>query len=170
LSVTGDNSFLIEDIITQDQVVEIIQSSVVEVEESDFDYETISLISTSEVSQMMSNYYSDLELAFNDYGFSYIADYYDVDGEEYAPTEAYISKAINENMEMLNHELIIESVEVYDDNHYLVTIYVQDEYHYQDKVGDIKEVQAEYLIEVTPESELKIEKLLNLDILMETEI
>lgn len=178
LEVTSDNAFLINDIITVDKSTEIIKEPVEEIieetaaepeEEYVYDEETSSLVTPEEVSQMMEQYYIDLELAFNDNGFSYIENYYAYDGEEYGPTAAYIAKAHKKNMVMKNHYISVENVEVYDDNHYLATLSLEDEYHYQDGDGDIKKIQADYLIRVTSDGEMKIEEIPSVEILEKIE-
>lgn len=168
----ADYQFLIRDILTLEQSSELVDYSETEevAEEDEIDGGTIGLAAETDVVHMMENFYMDLESAFNGVGFETIAVYFAEDGPGYAQTEAYISNAIEKSMWMKNHGVWIESVEVYDSSHYVTTLYVEDEYLYEDGTGDRKEVSAEYLLQVTEEGELKIEELLNLEILSETEI
>ncbi|CEG22040.1 Bacterial dynamin-like protein [Planococcus massiliensis] len=156
------DTLLIEDIITLDKSSELTN-------EGYSLTETVDFVSPEDISQMMTKYYADLELAFNEYGFYYIEEYYAYDGKEYSPTVAYIEKANNENMTMKNHYVSVTSVEIYDTNHYIATLEMEDEYRYQEGNSDIKKIQAEYLIRVTEEAEMKIDEILNLNIVEKIE-
>ena len=172
IKVEGDSTFIIEEIREISKINTIVSEGVeegVEDEVEEINQRMVDLVSPVDIENMMRRYYSDLELAFNDYGFSYIEEYYATDGEEYQATKEYIAKAINENMNMTNQYLSIYKVEEYDDNHYVATLDFEDQYLYEEGNGDLKEARADYLIEVTSVGEMKIVKLLDLTILNKQE-
>ncbi|WP_135449373.1 TcaA NTF2-like domain-containing protein [Planococcus citreus] len=152
---------------------EMIKAPETEDEEFDTDtegIETVYQVTEEQISSMVSSYYTALEDGFNGGGFGIVDYYLSHDGAEYEPTKEYIEKAIDENMKMINHELTVEDIEIHDSNHYVVTVYLEDEYHYQSGAGDIKEVRAQYLIKVTEYGDMLIEEMLSLDILNKYEL
>lgn len=152
-----ENVFQIESIITlSTETEEIIQ-------------ETVSSVSTDQVAMFMENYYRDFVAAFNGQGFSSIEAYYDPDGPQFAKEQAYLQNALEKNMAMNNMQMVVQSVEPYDDQHYLASIYTEDEYFYQDGTGDFKQIQANYLVKAGPEGQLTITDIPSLQILNEEE-
>lgn len=165
--ITSLNDTLqIEGYETLDKTTEILTAAV---EEESEGIKTVQLVSKEQISNQISSYYKALEVAFNGSGFDQVNSYLLSNSEDYALTEKYIEKALNENMLMINNEFIVENVEEYDQDHYLVTVYFEDEYQYQSGAGDIKEARAQYLVKVTEYGDMLIEEMVSLDILNEYE-
>ena len=73
-------------------------------------------------------------------------------------------------MSMNNLEMQIESVTQVDDQHYLTTIVVTDEYSYQDGTSDRKRIGAQYKVRVTNTGDLVITENPPVQILEEIEL
>jgi GTPase SAR1 family protein len=117
---------------------------------------TVQLVTNQDVAEFILNYYSSFEKAFNGNGFTYVQNDYDPEGSGYESAKAYISNAISKNMRMKNIDINVESIHETDDNHYLVTVYLVDEYTYQDGSGDRKQIRANYKIRVTKSGDMFI--------------
>ncbi|WP_368503161.1 dynamin family protein [Alkalihalophilus sp. As8PL] len=128
-------------------------------------YRTVDSVSEEQIRAFVGDYYSQFIRAFNGGGFSYVDHYYKSDGKEYEETHKYIERANEKNMNMKNHLLRIENIYEYSDTHYVATIYIEDEYNYQDGTGDYKSIEVDYLIHVDEYGDLFIEEILRLDIL-----
>lgn len=161
-----NDTLQIEGYETIDKTTEILTTAA---EEESEVIETVQLVSKEQVSAQISSYYKALETAFSGGGFDQVNFYLLSNSEDYSLTESYIEKALNENMLMINNEFIVENIEEYDHDHYLVTVYFEDEYHYQSGSGDVKEARAQYLIKVTEYGDMLIEEMVSLDILNEYE-
>ncbi|UYZ21767.1 TcaA NTF2-like domain-containing protein [Mesobacillus jeotgali] len=117
---------------------------------------TAHLVDTYAVDQFIRNYYSDFREAFNGAGFSYVEAYYNVGDAGYESAKAYIERANSKNMMMTNIEFTVDSINQQDENHYLVSAYIEDQYAYQDGTGDIKKLRAQYKVRVTLESDMYV--------------
>lgn len=130
---------------------------------------TVQFVTGQDLNEFIYDYYSAFVNAFNGNGFSYVEDYYDPDGSGYASTQTYINNANSKNMSMNNLELSVESVNRADENHYLVTVYLEDEYSYQDGSGDQKRLRAQYKVKVTKNGDMKIAEDPTIEIIEETD-
>ena len=153
ISTTTNGSFFIE-----------------EIKEVNSTGETVSLVTITEVEEMVNQFYEDLVVAINGGAFSSIQKYYVIDSEYYNSMKSNFSEeSFEELLDMNNNYMDILSINVYDINHYAVVIHVEDEYLYQSMKGTINESQIEFLIEVMDNHELKIVEVLNEEVLAQTE-
>lgn len=153
ISVTSDGAFSIE------EIKEVISTG-----------ETVSLVTTTEVEEMVSEFYADLVFAINGGAFSSVQKYYVKDSDYYNSMEANFSEeSFQEILDMNNNYMEILSINVYDNNHYAAVIHVEDEYLYKSMKGATNESQIEFLIEVMNNNELKIVEVLNEEVLAQTE-
>ncbi|MFV8829912.1 TcaA NTF2-like domain-containing protein [Alkalihalobacterium sp. APHAB7] len=126
---------------------------------------TVHYVSYYDITDFLNSYYYYFVEAFNGQGFSYVDPFYSSNTDEYNATMNYIDNALEKQMHMTNYYFEVESVHEYDPTHYQVTVYIEDEYFYQDGSGDYKKLYADYLVEVTTNGQLFIKELLNIDII-----
>ncbi|WP_156291264.1 dynamin family protein [Oceanobacillus salinisoli] len=122
----------------------------------------------SEINAFINSYYEDLKYAFNGYGFSYLEPYYNPDGEEYTSMSDYIAYANEENTEMENRYLEVETIEPYENNYYTVAFLAEDDYFLEDGTGYNQLARHTLLIFVADDGDMQIETS-QTDILEETE-
>ncbi|PFG04548.1 dynamin family protein [Bacillus sp. es.034] len=158
LKAVADNDFVIDDIIIQDTQKEIVEDEEEEASSDDTESESDSYVHATreEVTEMLINYYREYEEAFNSKGFSYVEHYYEPNSDRYMEEEAYLSKAIAKNISMRNLDFEVKSMDIVDNDTFLATVHLEDEYHYQDKPGEKKNVRIEFLIDVTGEGSIQI--------------
>ncbi|MGM0843685.1 MAG: TcaA NTF2-like domain-containing protein [Bacillota bacterium] len=164
LQAVGEDELLIKDVIITDSSSEVV-SAPEEQEES-----TVSLATPDNVTRMLETFYSRFEKAFNQNGFPYVEDYYVEGSVQYEADKAYLANAFNKNMQMVNRQFGVEEVSPYDDSHYIASVYIEDEYRYQDGTAEYKKIRAQYLINVSETGGLYIEEMPSLTILEETEL
>jgi hypothetical protein len=161
---------------TKEYLINAVSPSEIKIEQiKDLSKETESIIETTtnlvtdeDIHEFMQNHYHVLKIAFNG-GYAPIDVYY-VDGPEYQNTQNYINNAVEKQMKMKNLYQEVQSIAIADPSHYLVNVYVEDEYRYRDGSGDRKKVSVNYLLKVTNEGKLIIESIQDLTILEEIDI
>ncbi|RDU37080.1 hypothetical protein DRW41_10365 [Neobacillus piezotolerans] len=157
LIVDSLGGFTIDDIIIKETSKQIVAQP------------TVQLVSVEEVSDYIKRYYVDFVEAFNGNGFPTVQGYYDPEGPAYSSIASYLELVIRENMWMENLEFTIESITQSGDNHYLINVYLVDEYHYQDGTGDRKRVDAEFKVRISDLGEMMISDNPSINIIEKTE-
>lgn len=126
---------------------------------------TTELVDSSEIEHFMISFYDKFVEALNGQGFTYIEDYYDPTGSEYESVKTYLESALKAGMETNNLFVEVESVIPKNHNHYIATVYLENEYYYPNGTGNLKKIRANYLIKVTNEKKLLIKEIPKITVL-----
>lgn len=130
---------------------------------------TVQLITSQEVGDFVTSYYTNFVSAFNGGGFAQIKSYYDPTGPEFKAEEPYLAHVIEKKMHMENLELKVTDVRPHGNNQYLAELSIQDRYSYQNGTGDVKKLSVIYRVVITPEGKPLINELVSLNILEKVE-
>ncbi|WP_338778792.1 dynamin family protein [Metabacillus sp. FJAT-52054] len=157
IKVLPEKRLFIEKITTKDATKEVVKVP------------TVQLVTIQQVYDFITIYYNSHEEAFNGYGFSNLENFYDNGTPAYESAKAYINNANSKGLKMNNLELSIESVIEADENHYIATVLLVDEYAYEDGAKEQKRIQANYKVRILNNGDLRISEEPIVKILEKTE-